>query len=250
MCIYRDYTWTLMLIFASIVDTPLSPSDQIHVTSFISPVTSLSPKHTHMHRRKHTQTDGHPLICSFSSWKTEQMTASSFGLVPVVVAVAVVGGSTLIIPQNPSQMSPSLGGRWAEDPPPHTHTYPPHHGGAGSSSNLLGITFNSHAFPGTAGCGAAICLACCGIEWERGGSRRERVGLYLSVWVCVCDSMSGGVARRTAYLPRGHVTEYCPAGPSLWWNTLDLRSTHTTLAIHVLCHHFVTHVNLYHLTNI
>eukprot|EP00064_Thunnus_orientalis_P005393 superscaffoldBa00000526_g5407 len=44
------------------------------------------------------------------------MMASPFGAVPVVVAVAVVGGSGLIIPQNPSQMSPSLGGRWAGAP--------------------------------------------------------------------------------------------------------------------------------------
>lgn len=32
-------------------------------------------------------------------------------------------------------------------PPP----LPPHHDGSGSSSNLLGITFNSHAFAGVAG---------------------------------------------------------------------------------------------------
>ncbi|TNN85689.1 hypothetical protein EYF80_003936 [Liparis tanakae] len=44
------------------------------------------------------------------------MTASPFGAVPAVVAGAVVGGSMLIIPQNPSQMSPSLGGRWAGAP--------------------------------------------------------------------------------------------------------------------------------------
>lgn len=47
------------------------------------------------------------------------MTASPFGVVPVVVAVAVVGGSELIIPQNPSQMSSSLVGRWAGPPHPH-----------------------------------------------------------------------------------------------------------------------------------
>ncbi|KAM7384237.1 hypothetical protein PAMA_011535 [Pampus argenteus] len=38
---------------------------------------------------------------------------------PVLVAVAVVGGSGLIIPQNPSQMSQSLGGRQTDT---HTHT--------------------------------------------------------------------------------------------------------------------------------
>lgn len=50
------------------------------------------------------------------------MTASPFGVVPVVVAVAVVGGSELIIPQNPSQMSPSLVGRWAGAPLCYTAT--------------------------------------------------------------------------------------------------------------------------------
>lgn len=39
-------------------------------------------------------------------------------LAVVLVAVAAVGGSVLIIPQNPSQMSLSLGGRWAPNPPP------------------------------------------------------------------------------------------------------------------------------------
>lgn len=54
---------------------------------------------------------------SFESRKTEQTPASPFGTVPAVVAVAGVGGSTLIIPQNPSQMSQSLEGRWAGAPP-------------------------------------------------------------------------------------------------------------------------------------
>lgn len=48
---------------------------------------------------------------------------------------------------------------------PATQTPPPtlallHRSDAGSSSDLLGITFNSHAFPGTVGQGAAICLDC------------------------------------------------------------------------------------------
>lgn len=54
------------------------------------------------------------------------------------------------VPQSPSQMSPSLGGRWVEHAPPSPLVLP-HHGGSGSSSNLLGITFNSHAFAGVAG---------------------------------------------------------------------------------------------------
>ncbi|KAJ4927873.1 hypothetical protein JOQ06_015675 [Pogonophryne albipinna] len=95
------------------------------------------------------------------------MTASPLGVLPVVV----VGDGALIIPQNPSQMSPSLGGRWAGAPPL------PHRVGAGSSSNLLGITFNSQAFPGTAGRGAAICPACCAseeMEDSKNGSVSEK----------------------------------------------------------------------------
>uniref|UniRef100_A0AAV2K3Y8 Uncharacterized protein n=1 Tax=Knipowitschia caucasica TaxID=637954 RepID=A0AAV2K3Y8_KNICA len=42
-------------------------------------------------------------------------------LVTLVVLVEVVGSRALIIPpQNPSQMSPGPGGRWARTPPPPT----------------------------------------------------------------------------------------------------------------------------------
>lgn len=110
------------------------------------------------------QTDWHLLICSFAGWRTEQTPASPSGAVPAPVAAAVVGGSMLIIPQNPRQMSQSLWGRWAGTPllPPLLRCHD-----AGSSSDLLGITFNSHAFPGTVGRGAAICPACCATERQR-----------------------------------------------------------------------------------
>ncbi|KAM3596602.1 uncharacterized protein V6R79_017651 [Siganus canaliculatus] len=70
-------------------------------------------------------------------------------------------------------------GRQVGQGPPPTHC-----DSAGNSSNLLGITFISHAFPGTAGRGAAICPACCGVLREReGGNERERK--------CVCVCVSG-----------------------------------------------------------
>lgn len=55
----------------------------------------------------------------------------------------------------------------------HPRCLPPllHCHDAGSSSDLLGITFNSHAFPGTVGRGAAICPACCATERLRGNEK-------------------------------------------------------------------------------
>jgi len=53
------------------------------------------------------------------------------------------------------------------------------HDDVGISSDLLGITFNSHAFPGKVGRGAAICPDCCAMERE--GAEEE----WLRVEVCL-----------------------------------------------------------------
>lgn len=96
---------------------------------------------------------------------------------PAVVAVAAVVGGRVLIPQSPSQMSPSLGGRWVEPPHPPPPLLP-RHGGSGSSSNLLGITFNSHAFAGVAGWEAAICH---GEGEEREGNERAGDGVLVCI---------------------------------------------------------------------
>lgn len=158
--------------------------------------TSHFSTHTNAMMHTHKPADRHPLICSFGSWKTEQMMVSPFGAVPVVV----VGGSVLIIPQNPSQMSLILGGRWVGAPPLL------HGDGAGSSSNLLGITFNSHAFPGTAGQGDAICLACCGIQRETEKERKWEGEDSRFVCVCLCEWWGGSE------------WPYCPEGISKYFS--------------------------------
>lgn len=159
--------------------TPTTTFSDINTRHHHYPVLSLrnsTQMHTGKAAQSTRQTNTRSFV-SFESRKTEQTPASPFGTVPAVVAVAGVGGSTLIIPQNPSQMSQSLEGRWAGPPPP------PHRDDAGSSSDLLGITFNSHAFPGTVGWGAAICLACCGVKRERESERKwEEEG----EWKCIC----------------------------------------------------------------
>ena len=50
--------------------------------------------------------------------------------------------------------------------------------------------------------------------------------------MCVCVGVSGGVAQRLTELPRGHLTEYCAGGPSVWCKTLMAHVTHTHTHTH------------------
>lgn len=102
-------------------------------------------------------------------------------------------------------MSQSLGGRWAGLPslrrPSLTLL---RHSDAGSSSDLLGITFNSHAFPGTVGQGAAICLACYRerkwSEWEKlrtksEGDKSVCLGRHTTSCCCGFPSVCGSCVK-------------------------------------------------------